>query len=348
MPNGALARSLLGTLLPEPPSPSKSPDATGTRSQHIRGMYSQNHQQGHSSRLNGAPGGQRMPMLYNYQQPAAHQHQAHAQHHQSLQQDHGPHGASSGVIGHHSTFSSGVLANTSPFSSNLQNGHTGTTRGGQAQSINEHWAEQLRLHKEAERAHTAMIEQHQPNYFARLRANENKGIGGPSPTSGNSTSAADSEAVDRRRPWTIGKTTKRQDWHNLDMSGQGLRSLSPALFSYTFLQELFIASNKLTFLPPSIGQLRHLRLLEASNNQIKDLPPEIGMCSCLKNLLLFDNNIETLPYELGSLYMLEVLGIEGNPLNQSLKQEIVERGTKSLINFLREQAPGESFGSPVF
>ncbi|MDA4133923.1 MAG: leucine-rich repeat domain-containing protein [Thaumarchaeota archaeon] len=186
-----------------------------------------------------------------------------------------------------------------------------------------------------------MIDQHQPNYYARLRASENKGIGGPPPSAGNATSAADGEPVDRRRPWSVGKTTKRQDWHNLDMSGQGLRSLSPALFSYIFLQELFIASNKLTFLPSSIGQLRQLRQLEASNNQIKELPPEIGMCSCLKNLLLFDNNIETLPFEVGSLYMLEVLGIEGNPLNQTLKQEIIERGTKSLVNLLREQAPGK-------
>ncbi len=65
------------------------------------------------------------------------------------------------------------------------------------------------------------------------------------------------------------------------------------------------------------------------------------MCTFLRHLLLFDNNIRTLPNELGSLYMLEMLGIEGNPLDAGMKSEIMENGTKALIHRLREQAPGE-------
>jgi CCR4-NOT transcription complex subunit 6 len=144
---------------------------------------------------------------------------------------------------------------------------------------------------------------------------------------------------DRRRPWALDKSNKRQDWHNLDMSGQGLRSLSPALFCYDFLQELYIASNNLTFLPAEIGKLRQLRLLEASFNQISELPPELGMCTSLKQLYLFDNNIRQLPTELGSLYVLEMLGIEGNPLASTFKDTIMESGTKGLISQLRESAP---------
>ncbi|KAK4114838.1 hypothetical protein N656DRAFT_704784 [Canariomyces notabilis] len=319
----------------QPPSLSKTP-ALGSASQNIRGMYGQNHQQGHT-RMNGAPARQQpMPMLYNFQQQAAHGHQAHPQHHQAIQPDHGGHGASTGIMGH-SAFSSGVLPNASPFSgSALQNG--ATSRGGQTQQINEHWAEQLRLHKEAERAHAAMTEQHQPHYYARLKAGENRGIGGAALSSGGAAPAVDGED-DRRRPWSLDKSNKRQDWHNLDMSGQGLRVLAPPLFHYEFLQELYIASNRLTYLPADIGRLRHLRLLEASNNLISELPPEIGMCTNLKSLLLFDNQIRDLPYEVGSLYLLEMLGIDGNPLNPSLKEEIMERGTKSLVNMLLEQAP---------
>lgn len=66
------------------------------------------------------------------------------------------------------------------------------------------------------------------------------------------------------------------------------------------------------------------------------------MCTYLKQLLLFSNNITELPYELGSLHLLEMLGIEGNPLEAGVKTEIVEKGTKSLINALRESAPRES------
>jgi len=63
------------------------------------------------------------------------------------------------------------------------------------------------------------------------------------------------------------------------------------------------------------------------------------MCTSLKTLLLFDNQIHELPYELGSLFQLDMLGINGNPLNATMKQEIMERGTKSLINTLLEEAP---------
>ncbi|EFX00204.1 transcriptional effector [Grosmannia clavigera kw1407] len=303
-------------------------------------MYNQNHQQGHGSRLNGNPTGRGMPMLYSFQQPGNHQHQAIPQHHQVLQAaDQVTHNASS-ALAHHSAYSAGVMSNVGPFSNGLQNGHSAAMRAAQQTPMNEHWAEQLRMHKEAETANIAMVEQNQANYYARLKASENKGIGGPSPILNNSSLNVDGDAEDVRRTWTIEKkSNRRQDWHNLDLSGQGLRALSPQLFHYDFLQELYIASNKLTVLPAAIGSLRQLRLLEASNNQISELPVELGMCTFLKQLLLFNNNIRTLPYELGSLHMLEMLGIEGNPLDPELKKEIIEKGTKSLIVYLREQPP---------
>jgi CCR4-NOT transcription complex subunit 6 len=301
-------------------------------------MYGQNHQQGHGNRLNGSAGGQRMPMMYTYQQNAHHQ-QPHVQHHQPLQPDHSSHPGAGNSMGHHSSYSGGVMANTSPFAAAIQNGHSNTTRGGQAQQINEHWADQLRLHKDTERANSVMVDQHQPNFYARMKADQNKGVMGSAPSQAPSEAAAP-EAEDRRRPTAIVKSRQRQDWRNLDISGQGLRALAPALFVYNFLQELYIASNKLTILPAAIGELRQLTHLNASYNQISELPAEIAMCTQLKELLLFNNNLRTFPSELGSLYLLDMLGVEGNPLDQELKQEIMERGTKSLISWLREQAPG--------
>lgn len=336
--NGLFLNTILNHLVAaQPPSLSKTP-AHGSASQNTRGMYSQNHQQGHNSRINGAPGRQQaMPMLYNFQQQAAHPHQAHAQHHQAIQPDHSGHGAGAALMGH-SAFSSGVMQNASPYSAgNLQNGHGSTTRGGQAQQISEHWGEQLRLYKDAERAHATMTEQHQPHFYARLKAAENRGIGGASSAGGDAGNSIDGED-DRRRPYSLEKP-KRQDWYNLDMSGQGLRVLAPPLFAYAFLQELYIASNRLTFLPAEIGKLRHLRHLDASHNLISELPPEIGMCTPLENLYLFNNQIRDLPAELGSLHKLEMLGIEGNPLDPKLKEEIMSGSTKSLVNKLLLNAP---------
>lgn len=300
-------------------------------------MYSQNHQQGHGARLNGGGRGLQANLLYNYPQHAQHQHPS-QQHHQGLQHDHGLSNANG--LGHHSSFASGVLTSSSPFNPNaLQNGH-GAGRGVQAPP-NDMWAEQIRMQKEAERAHSAMTDQQQPHYYARLKASENRGIGGPPPTTLKAQADGENDEADRRRPWTVEKETKRQDWHNMDMSGQGLRNLAPELFKYQFLNELYIASNKLTRLPQAIGELRQLRHLDASFNQISELPREIGMCTYLKQLLLFNNSIQELPYELGSLHLLEMLGIEGNPLDQTTKQEIMEKGTKSIISSLREDAPSK-------
>lgn len=273
----------------------------------------------------------RAQMMYNYQQQNPRHHQQHTNHYPNLQQEHSGHSTNGTILGADSSYSSGVLSNSTPsFTPNsLQNATK--TRGGQAQQISEHWADQLKLYNESQRAHTAMTEQHAPHYYARIKAGENRIL---------ASTSQDGEVEDRKRPSDIDGGIKRQDWHSMDMSGLGLRILAAPLFSsYAFLNELYLASNKINQVPAAIGQLRQLRHLDISSNHLSDLPPELGMCVYLKNLLVFDNHIRNLPGELGSLYQLEMLGIEGNPLDASMKQEIIERGTKSLIHHLREEAP---------
>lgn len=281
-----------------------------------------------------------MPLMYNFQHQSTHQPQ-HTQHH--LQQEHsGSHGNNG--IGHHSGYSSGVLSNSTPSftPSSNQNGQAGTTRGGQAQQISEHWAEQLTQHKEAVRIHQAMVEQGAPNHFARVRAGENRGLNISSGTAEVSHADADEEKDPARMAETL-TVKRRQDWANLDLSGQGLRILAPPLFHFDFLGELYISSNKLTHLPAAIGQLRHLRHLDASHNQLTELPIELGMCVKLEKLMLFDNQLRTLPFELGALFKLELLGIEGNAdFDAGLRQEIMDKGTVALMTHLRENAPGKS------
>lgn len=287
------------------------------------------------------------PLMYAGFQNQQQQHQGTLQQqshtpHQNIQQDHTSH-AANGALAHHSSYTSGAVSNATPnFTPNsITNGHTAITRGGQAQQINEHWAEQLKVYKETQQAHSMMIDQHAPNHYARTKGHENRSIASEvTATNLVLNSSQESELEEHHRPVPTKQQAKRQDWHNMDMSGQGLRVLTTPVFAYTFLNELYIASNQLSHLPPAIGRLRHLSYLDASYNLLTDLPPELGMCVFLKQLLLFNNKIRTLPNELGSLYHLEMLGIEGCPLDAGMKQEIMERGTKSLIHHLREQAPG--------
>lgn len=143
----------------------------------------------------------------------------------------------------------------------------------------------------------------------------------------------------------VEKSSSRQGWNAIDFGGQGLRAISTSLFGYDFLEKVYLNHNKLKALPPAIGQLRKLTHLDLSGNELTELPEEIGMLTNLKKLYLFDNNIRTLPYEMGYLYRLQTLGIEGNPLNEVLKSQIMKDGTKALIKYLREEMPGMS---PLF
>lgn len=134
---------------------------------------------------------------------------------------------------------------------------------------------------------------------------------------------------------------QRQDWDSLDLSGQLLPVIAPRLFDcYTFLTKLYMDSNKLGRLPPGISQLRNLTHLQASANQVRELPDTIGMLTKLRELLLFDNEIHTLPTAIGHLYKLEMLGLDGNPLDPEIREALREKGTKVLIEEIRDRAEG--------
>lgn len=135
------------------------------------------------------------------------------------------------------------------------------------------------------------------------------------------------------------KLSSNSSWMALDLGGMQLKSLSPSLFTYQFITNLFINHNNLTFIPPEIYKLNQLVLLDLSGNNLSSLPAELGLLSRLRELLLFDNNLVSIPSELGTLYQLEFLGIDGNPLAESFRQLIQKEGTPALIAYLRDSCP---------
>lgn len=233
--------------------------------------------------------------------------------------------------------STSTLSNTTP---HFTPGHlqSGTPLGGHSvpsKPTSEHWQEQMRLAQ-------ASREATQPHHYARNHPGVNKQVIA-------TTQAGirrDEEKEERNRIAVAGNKGEKQVWHALDFGGQGLKTLSNSLLRYRFLERLYLNQNKLTWIMPSIGTLRQLTFLDLSQNQIHELPPEIGMLVNLKNLLLFDNQLESFPYELGYLYRLETLGVEGNPLREEIKSIIADHGTSGLIEWLREDAPGQQNHSP--
>lgn len=137
----------------------------------------------------------------------------------------------------------------------------------------------------------------------------------------------------------IDDEAEKQMWSSIDLTNVGIRNFAPELFAYSFLTQLHISNNHIMKLPAAIGKLRLLTHLDASNNQLAELPAEMAMLTSLRELLLFDNKISTIPAEFGSLYQLDFVGLEGNPLVDPFKSILLSEGTSALVHFLRDSCP---------
>ncbi|KAI6157986.1 Endonuclease/exonuclease/phosphatase [Pisolithus tinctorius] len=172
----------------------------------------------------------------------------------------------------------------------------------------------------------------------------------PAPTTASESSPVSSNSAPNHPSATVAPIAEaprptaeppENTWNSLDMGGVNLKTIphNSGLFTFTFLINLYLNHNSLAAIPQEISKLRHLELLDLSGNALTTVPPEMGMLTQLKELYLFDNQITTLPPELGSLHQLQTLGIEGNPLDASLKGMIQKDGTPALISYLRDTCP---------
>lgn len=166
------------------------------------------------------------------------------------------------------------------------------------------------------------------------RAGATAADGSTSPSLSAAGTDADGKDKDKERG---ARTTTT--WTTIDMGGMNLKNLSPALFRYDFLTTLYIPHNALAELPPLICKLSNLTLLDASSNKLTSLPAELGLLTHLRELFLFDNHLTNLPPQLGTLYLLETLGVEGNPLPDTLRSLVEKDGTSALISYLRDSCP---------
>lgn len=327
--NGSPVNSSRGAYPNDTPSPSRSP--VSQSSSHLPyNMYGHGQLHSHGMLMN-AGGHQRyqnMGMGQKFQHQNHQQHNGHANHHHHQV-------ANVSAVGHQQSFSSGAISHGPPsYHGNVSNGqHTNEqleVNGNYAQ----HWQQQIQYANESRQGAQHPHRHCKGSDAVRLlsRASLESQI----------ESKLEDSKEERNRA-SVTDVTRRQDWDALDFSGQGLKAISRPVFSqFTFLRKLYLDHNQLHRLDPAIGCLRLLTHLDVSGNNLAEVPPEIGMLVNLRCFLIFDNQITALPTEIGHLFRLEVLGIEGNPLAQDVKSHIVEHGTQSFIEFVREKLLGVS------
>jgi CCR4-NOT transcription complex subunit 6 len=317
------------------PSPSRSPGPQSPA--HPYNMYNQNHASGHGHALLNGTSHSRYNLQMNINKQSFHHTtpQTHGHHNQAQHAEHNGHNThQTNYVSHqHNQSGGGGLSNAANHftPAHMQNGTPNNTFNPTSKPPTEHWAKQMeRAQREREMTTT--------HPHARNASSASKSIQ-PGVSNGQNK---DGEKEERFRSGGAANSAdyKNQTWFDLDMGGSNLRVMGEPLFTYKFLTRLYINNNKLQSVPSQIGKLRNLVLLDLSLNELTDLPPQMGMLVNLKELLLFDNSIQNLPFELGNLYQLEMLGIEGNPLNEELKSIIMDEDSTALIRHLRENAPG--------
>jgi signal transduction histidine kinase len=100
----------------------------------------------------------------------------------------------------------------------------------------------------------------------------------------------------------------------LDLSGQDLTALSPALFALTDLQILLLNDNRLEALPPELERLSRLSELELNGNRFTQFPDVVFSLRHLHELELNSNQLETIPEGIARLADLTELEARHNRL----------------------------------
>ena len=129
-----------------------------------------------------------------------------------------------------------------------------------------------------------------------------------------------------------------REWHErgrkgiLDLSGCGLRTLPPDLFTLRELEELILLNIKLSGIPPGLAQLTNLHMLDLTNTNLRDLSGEVlAALPKLRILSVAQNSLSTLPPELFEL-PLETLSLESCGIEGALPDALWDMTTLNVLN----------------
>jgi len=133
----------------------------------------------------------------------------------------------------------------------------------------------------------------------------------------------------------------------LNLSMNQLTAL-PALEGTPQLARIDVAKNKiedLSFICSCAPALALLAEVNASGNAIEAVPKEIGELASLKKLDLSKNALKSVPGELADCVKMKELVLSENPFSDNrLKKMVDQKGTKSIMDYVRQNCSKESGG----
>ncbi|CAJ1074949.1 unnamed protein product%2C partial [Xyrichtys novacula] len=107
----------------------------------------------------------------------------------------------------------------------------------------------------------------------------------------------------------------------VDLSGNKIEVLPPAIGNFLQLKSLTLNANRLTGLPAEISKLKKLETLSLNGNRISQIPDSLGQLKALRTLNLSGNHITEFPSGLGTLRQLDLLDLSRNKI-QNVPSEV--------------------------
>lgn len=122
----------------------------------------------------------------------------------------------------------------------------------------------------------------------------------------------------------------------LDLSSQGLRTLTAPLLNWPQLSSLYLAGNSLTRVSLELTRLTQLSVLDLSNNKIAKLPKDMGKMYGLRELKVNGNLLSSVPLEFGTLYQMEKFDLDDNPLVGQMQIVYNTGGGLGVLRYCRD------------
>ena len=123
---------------------------------------------------------------------------------------------------------------------------------------------------------------------------------------------------------------------DLDVSGNRVQVVSPAIANCTRLTYLNLENNSIASLPEEMGTIKNLEVLDLSNNNLVSLPDTFGGLTGLKRIEVNNNKIEELPPSMGHLTNLKEFDVRYNELREPGRTKALGP-LAGLLKFLRDE-----------